>query len=592
MATRVGDLYPFSSGTSSLGVEMTNGSPTRDIVPFNAIHVNSGIFHNVNGGSGVLRYGAVNKVIEYSNDGGITFSPLSISMQAAYDGGNEISSDKIGGISRGVVFKDRSRSLLYPTWFDLSNKDFAIAVSGFALDQNDPNRAHLLRIASNGILVRGSGVDISQQTPSELFMGYLNDGPGGINSQNSVPIILGSGALGLYVIAVNGLSMAVPDGPSVMNFGGGVAIGVEGNVTLDNGGGDFVIDISAGQTLTLDCDTGDVTSRPFQNFQFDAFNGSGRLTYRFGPHEGWAWKPSYASTGGTANDGFFPIPHSGQIQSMIKLQTAYENDNAVLTTTAQGGPLSINGSGTAALFLSVSPSGGVHLSLSGVPNSPSSFSNVGDLFLANHSYNLGDPFLVSVTPGALQASSPGLPTLWLHAGSSGIVSIRTGSGIMQCFNTVASPSVSGAGFFVSIPVIGQTNPDRYYRPVPNSSGIRIDVEGLYRITYTVSLLKTIGTSGQQCNTELRLFDLVRDQYRILGSQSYAQVFDADSLNRNTANGQAVLDLNANEIVGLFVQASVDPTPNDAFIIPSRAANIIFEYLGPMRGNTSTRDLIT
>src|SRR6185503_9099027 len=47
------------------------------------------------------------------------------------------------------------------------------------------------------------------------------------------------------------------------------------------------------------------------------FGGSGRLEYRFGPHQAWAERLTHASVGGPANDGFWPIPHSGQILEQI-----------------------------------------------------------------------------------------------------------------------------------------------------------------------------------------------------------------------------------------------------------------------------------
>ena len=70
----------------------------------------------------------------------------------------------------------------------------------------------------------------------------------------------------------------------------------------------------------------------------NAFASSGRLQFRFGPHQGWAAKLTHSSVGGPANDGFWPIPHSGQISQMIAqatpggtvdLQEAYDNGNEI-----------------------------------------------------------------------------------------------------------------------------------------------------------------------------------------------------------------------------------------------------------------------
>ena len=59
MAKEVGDLIPRSSGTSALGVEITNGGPTNDLRPFAFAIANSGIFPDPKlAGSGVIRYSA------------------------------------------------------------------------------------------------------------------------------------------------------------------------------------------------------------------------------------------------------------------------------------------------------------------------------------------------------------------------------------------------------------------------------------------------------------------------------------------------------------------------------------------------------
>lgn len=73
MAKLEGDLVPLTSGTSHLGIN-SNGNGAFDISslnPFGNIHQLSGIFHNENGSSGVIRFGLNN--FEFSSNGGITF---------------------------------------------------------------------------------------------------------------------------------------------------------------------------------------------------------------------------------------------------------------------------------------------------------------------------------------------------------------------------------------------------------------------------------------------------------------------------------------------------------------------------------------
>lgn len=68
-----GDIIPYVSGQSSLGIN-SDGNGAFDISslnPFGNIHQLSGIFHNQNGSSGVIRFALNN--FEFSNDGGITF---------------------------------------------------------------------------------------------------------------------------------------------------------------------------------------------------------------------------------------------------------------------------------------------------------------------------------------------------------------------------------------------------------------------------------------------------------------------------------------------------------------------------------------
>ena len=68
-----GDFVPLTSGTSNLGIN-SDGNGAFDISslnPFGNIHQLSGIFHNQNGSSGVIRFSLNN--FQFSSDGGITF---------------------------------------------------------------------------------------------------------------------------------------------------------------------------------------------------------------------------------------------------------------------------------------------------------------------------------------------------------------------------------------------------------------------------------------------------------------------------------------------------------------------------------------
>lgn len=76
--TTTSDLLPQSSGSASIGVNQVNGigGMSSTIRPYNHIHVNSGVFHNPYGSSGVIRF--TGSQFEVSVDGGRTFSNVAL----------------------------------------------------------------------------------------------------------------------------------------------------------------------------------------------------------------------------------------------------------------------------------------------------------------------------------------------------------------------------------------------------------------------------------------------------------------------------------------------------------------------------------
>lgn len=67
-----GDLLPQSSGSAAIGVNTDGRLPNGPIKPYSHVHMNSGVFHNPFGSSGIIRFGATQ--IEISVDGGKTYS--------------------------------------------------------------------------------------------------------------------------------------------------------------------------------------------------------------------------------------------------------------------------------------------------------------------------------------------------------------------------------------------------------------------------------------------------------------------------------------------------------------------------------------
>lgn len=122
-----GDLVPYASGTSHLGVD-GNSSDAFDIasiMPWGHIHQNSGVFHNPFGSSGVIRFG--NSGLECSQDGGKTYLRLAAIPVSANDNdvffckGNALATDTLGltfnpindilGVSGLLAIKSRSIDL-------------------------------------------------------------------------------------------------------------------------------------------------------------------------------------------------------------------------------------------------------------------------------------------------------------------------------------------------------------------------------------------------------------------------------------------------------------------------------------------------
>lgn len=82
---RVNDLIPYSSGTASLGVNMTglDAFDISSINPFSHVHQNSGVFHDsLSGQSGIVRYSQAASAFQISIDGGKTFTALVTSASA------------------------------------------------------------------------------------------------------------------------------------------------------------------------------------------------------------------------------------------------------------------------------------------------------------------------------------------------------------------------------------------------------------------------------------------------------------------------------------------------------------------------------
>jgi len=312
MAIDTGDLTPRVSGSASLGVEQVGICGfTTDVRPFCHIHSNSGVFHSpIHGNSGVIRYS--NGQMEFSNDGGATYTAFgaggggTVDLQEAHDNGNRIQVPSrptaYGAGSRGVLTTEAPGTAEF---FDTSipfnlfdpasqvESNYVIGVSGYTTTPDDPSSYAFTSIRPEGIYIRPSGdpTSFANVTPA-LYIGTTS-----INA--AAAFINTSGFL-------------------FLNGGVGMSLTSTRNITLDSQGNNdgFV------SNTTITSSLGSTV--------LNAFAQSGRLEYRFGPHEAWHTKV------GAGSNVLVPIPHSGHVQQMINtsVDSRFDDQDAVTLTTS------------------------------------------------------------------------------------------------------------------------------------------------------------------------------------------------------------------------------------------------------------------
>jgi hypothetical protein len=311
-----GDLNPQGSGTASIGVNQIDGKGGfgTSIKPYAHVHMNSGVWHDNSGQSGVLRYNRAAGGFEVSIDGGATFalvaSTISIDLDDAYEVGNEINQNQRtlsptalsdGGMVIGqvpVLIKhatpgagntNGSRSLVQ------GREDAGVIASGFSLTSNLPNTFAYSALGPGFLHLQASG---TQSTAPRFFA-------------------IGLGNVGSII---EGLGIFSTDAAMQWNAR-------DISIATDAGEADGNVVINTGNT----------SNGLGGQISLEPFGSSGRLEFRFGPHQAWYEKLTHSSTGGPANDGFWPLPHSGQIAQMIanagggaqSLQAAYNGGNEI-----------------------------------------------------------------------------------------------------------------------------------------------------------------------------------------------------------------------------------------------------------------------
>lgn len=529
MAIEFGDIWPQVSGSASLGAEMTNGGFTGEARPFAHMHANSGVFHEPFGTSGILRF---------ARDSRANANEVAVFRNVGF----EFSVD--GGLTYPLRV---SQNNLLNTWPVVDAVDTRLELRGSGLTCTSVGSLDLTAIAG--------AINLTTQ------FGYKQ----AINISADNQLNFGSSSV------VGG----------ILNNIGAKLFTLYSNISLEAG----VVGANVGDISML------------------AWASSGQMKYRFGPHQSWHIKTSHASTGGPANDGFWPISHSGNIAQMIaqasgqiSLQAAY-NNGRIIDVSSQNQPVRLIGSATSSPLRLETGSNYPHIEVSGLVIPPTGgFWEANSLLFMQHSAALWDFAALGGLAGITtkldaSARSLGPESLWLHAGNSGVLQVRTASGIAQFFNTAASAALDTTGLNAPFVVGGQSVVDSFYRAVA-SSGVSVIVPGLYKAIYSLSVQKTAGNLTQQVNTQLRVSDKLGQTFQIFGGDSYATVRDSNALNLGTANGQCVFDLVPGDVVNVFAVLSENAVAPNSCRILARGCNLILEFLGPKRSLTSVRNKVS
>jgi len=591
MAVDTGDLVPRASGSASLGVEMVNGMGglTRDIRPYAQVHQLSGVLHYA-GGSGVLRFGyddSGDRAIQCSTDGGLTFGELPHSgqiqesidaalieagvtphtLQAAYDGGNEmlIDNDPAGYHGPLVLQNETGRLLpgLSAVEIDQIHLDYAIGISGSAVDINNPDSFAFTAIRAGAILLKSSGL---LSPANSLHMGFDEEGI------SNAAFITTSGSLN-----VQADSLLIME-----SFFGSVTLQSRASsmtlsTTDQNGPGG---DISLASVQDIVTSAGDDETGLGGQIELNAFRGSGQLDYRFGPHQSWYTKQTHSSTSGPFGDGFNPLVPSGQIIQMI-----LENAPAGSATTLQeaydaGRTIFIDGNNDLEITGGDSK---FKLGTNGV-NAPVQLSGVLDLHTTQQrgdlthmiTSNFQDGFTAPTSVEEAAARSLGLGDI-AFVTASGVTNLRVGSGIAEFVNPIAQTDLTVAAG--ETPINWDFSQSDTHYLIDSNSDIMILVPGNYRISYYINTSQGVGSTRT----------IVRGRAVIGGTpllRSTAYGYSRITTAPEATTGKTFL---VNFFAGQILQITVTNLDTSTLGTIVGECSVIIERLGPIKDAPDTGD---
>jgi hypothetical protein len=539
MAIDTGDLSPRASGSASLGVEQLGICGfTTDIRPFCHVHQNSGVFHSPLGGnSGVIRYEQGD--FEISSDGGTIFRRLVRTLDDAYQGGAIVDSN-LGSDNTYepviLVGKNGSDKLEFGTnpVLDLPETNPMILLSGVGPQADDTLfRKPALGLALNGIALRGSGTPSVE--PSTWAIGVDSATPGQI-SQTS------SGVMNIFSA-----------GPIIYQGTSNFAISAGTNFNAVANG-----DVGFSAT------NGDVSFFATGNVEFSALGGNGLLEWVEGAHDAW-------HTSNSRNDNtLIPIPHSGHVEQMI---AAAAPASATMQSVYEENPLRILDDGD---LISISNTGKhkfstfesrAEINLSGILESvPSSDLEQGDITMLSHAGAQGLSLPIA-SQAIANARSLGPGHLQLNTGS-GIAQIPVASGLNQF---TGGPSPQALATFPTYTQINISTPsitrDDFMTWIPASTGVRVNVPGIYQVIGKLTLLGA-GTASAFCR-------LTINGTAVAGAGSADIVINAFF---TTTHVSTIVRCNAGDILRL--EGTV--TAAGAASTLANSSDLMIEYKGPRR----------
>lgn len=611
MARETGDLWPQSSGSASLGAEMANGGFTGAVRPFAHVHMNSGVFHNGLGVSGIIRFQKAVNAFDFDSPA------FGLSFNGGKDYPLEISTDQnIGDLSATIAIPYGDLVLFASGDLGLVGDSIGMIAdlgdAGLAAEGN----INISAFGNSGVLNYQFGPHQSwyiKQSHTSTG-GPFNNGYWPIPHSGQIRAMVASGSIQKIngcigpeitivgtdnvVVATNfasnQITVSAPNITKTINgeFGDILINGVNGITFNTTGTSTFNINGASLSGLQAQYTCGDEISlvrRP-------ALSPRGiLLKYPVGartstPYDSIAVEHGY----GIAVSGFSSTPTNissygiamldsnsldirGSGSSMPNLWLGIDNarQSAHIATS---GVLRI-GAGSGVIVTecktTFASSGIAPLNISGIYTRPTTQLVMGDTFMMAHSALEDIGAATQATDLATaRARSLGLATLAYNTGS-GIINISVGSGIMQCLNS-AVMKVTTATQTLPLVAASPCSDHNYHIGTGLSSGIiTILTPGLYKADYKVFSFKDTGTNPQTVQTNATL-----NNSNILGSFINSFHFDSTNAKDNSASVSVLFNAYAGDQFRLISSSTLAGADNCTIAL--RGALLILQKIGPRR----------